>query len=56
MEEFFSNFQIRQLTTLQPFDLQILTEPLWKDVDPFVNIVSAQEIGSILNIGFALSK
>ena len=29
---------------------------LWKDLDPVVNIVSAQETGSILKIGFALSK
>ena len=30
--------------------------PLWKDLDPNVDIVSVQETGSILKIGFALSK
>ena len=39
---------------LQLYDLQGLT--LWKDLDPDVNIVPAQETGSILKIGFALSK
>ena len=32
------------------------TVPLWKEIDPFVNIVSAQETGSILKIGLASSK
>ena len=42
--------------TLQPFDLQRLTVPLWKDLDSVVNIFSAQETGSILKIGFDLSN
>ena len=40
---------------MQPFDLQRLTAPLWKDLDPIVKIVSAQETASILKISFALS-
>ena len=39
-----------------PFDIQRLTIPLLKDLDPVVNIVSAQETDSILKIDFALSK
>ena len=38
------------------FDLQRSTVHLWKDLDPVVNIVSAQETGSLLKIDFALSK
>ena len=40
----------------RPFDLQKLRVPLWKDLDPVVNIVSAQETDSILKISFAFSK
>ena len=29
---------------------------LWKDLSPVMNIVSAQDTGSILKIGFALSE
>ena len=39
--------------TLQPYDQQRLNVPLWKDPDPIVNIVSAQETSSIFKIGFA---
>ena len=42
--------------TLQPFDLQIITVPLWKDLAPFINIFYAQETCSISKIAFALSK
>ena len=42
--------------TLQPFDLQRLTVPFWKDLEPVVNIFSVKETASILKIGFALSK
>ena len=49
-------FKVWMTVTLQPFDLQRLTVPLWKDLDPFDNIASAQETDSILKIGFALSK
>ena len=41
---------------MRPFDLKRPTVPLWKDFNPVINIVSAQEISSILKIGFALSK
>ena len=54
--EFFSNLKLWQFVTLQPFDLQTPTVPLWKDLEPVVNILSAQETRSILKIGFALSK
>ena len=37
-------------------DLQRLTVPLMKDFNPVVNIISAEETGSILKIGFALLK
>ena len=52
----FSNLQLRQLVALQPFNLQKLTIPLQKDLDLFVNILSAQETSSILKIVFALSN
>ena len=45
-----------QTVTLQHFDLQRPTVPLWKDHDPIVNLISAQETDSILKTGFALSK
>ena len=41
---------------MEPFDTQRPTVPLWKVLEPFVNIVSAQETGSILKIGFVLSN
>ena len=41
---------------MPPFDLQRHKVPLWKELDPAVNIVSVQETGSILKIGFALSN
>ena len=41
--------------TLQPLDLHRLTVHLWKDLELIINIISAQETGSILKIGFALS-
>ena len=47
--------KVWQNATLQPSYLQRLPVPLWKDLSP-VNIVSAQETGSILKIGFTLSK
>ena len=47
--------KISWTVTLQPFDLQRLTLPFWKDLDPIGNKVSAQETGSILKISFALS-
>ena len=37
-------------------DLQIPRVPLWKDLDPVDNIVSAEDIGNIWNAAFALSK
>ena len=33
-------FQLWQLITLQPVDLQIPTVPFWKDLNPAVNILS----------------
>ena len=42
--------------TLQPFNLQRLTAPLLKDLNPIVNIFSYQKTDRILKIGFALSK
>ena len=51
----FSNLQIRQLITLQPFDRLRPKVPLWKELNAFANIISGQETGSILKIGFALS-
>ena len=47
---------IRGTVTLEPFDIQRPTVPLWKVLEPLVNIVSAQETGSILKTDFALSK
>ena len=47
---------IRGTVTLEPFDIQRPTVPLWKGLDEFVNILSAQEPGSILKTDFALSK
>ena len=47
---------VRGTVTLEPFDIKISTVPLWKGIDPFVNILSAQEIGSILKTDFTLSK
>ena len=41
---------------LQPFNPQRLKAPLWKDLESVNNIVSAQETGNILKIGFVLSK
>ncbi len=55
-QNFLLNVQILQLVALQPFDLQRLTVPLWKDLEPFANKLSAQETSSILKIGFALSN
>ena len=52
--EFFSKFQLWQLVTLQPVDLQTPTVPLWKDLTSSVDSNSVQE--TILKIGFALSK
>ena len=50
------NLTVWRTVTLQPFDLQRLTVPLWKDLEPIVNIVSAQETSSILRIGYAYSN
>lgn len=36
--------------------LKRTTAPPWKDLESVVNIVSVRETGSILKIGFALSK
>ena len=47
---------LKQTVTVQPFDLQRLTVPLWKDIDSVANISSAQEIKSIQEIVFALLK
>ena len=33
-----------------------VTVPLWKDLDPVVNMFSAEQTGNILHIGFAFSK
>ena len=52
--KFFSNLQLWQLVTMKPFDLQRPTVPLWKDLYPFVNIVSAQETCSIVKMGFVI--
>ena len=46
----------RPTATLQPFDLQRPTVPLWKNLDPVVNIISDQRAGSIFKMAFALSK
>ena len=51
-----SNPGCRQLVTLKLFDIQRPTVPLWKDLEPVVNILFAQETGCILKISFALSK
>ena len=53
LAEFFLNLQLWQLVSLQPFNLQRPSVPLCKDLDPVVNIVSAQETCSILRIGFS---
>ena len=42
--------------TLQPFDLQRPTIPLWKDLKLDVNTLLAQEHGNIFKIRFALSR
>ena len=47
---------IQGTVTLEPFDIQRPTVPLWKGLEPLVNIVSAQEICSILKTDFALLK
>ena len=41
---------------MEPFDIQRSTVTLWKGLESFVNILSAQETGRILKIGFTLSK
>ena len=41
---------------MQPFNPKRLKAPLWKDLESANNIVSAQEAGNILKIGFVLSK
>ena len=38
------------------FDPQTSVVPLWKDIDPVVDIISAQETDIILKIGFGLQK
>ena len=48
--------KVWQTATLQPFNLTKTTVPFRKDLDPVINIVSAQETDSILTIDFALSK
>ena len=53
--EFFSNLQLWKLVTLQHFDLQRPTVPLWKGLELVVNIL-AQETGRILKISFTLLK
>ena len=50
------DLQLWQLVTLKPFDIQNSTVNLWKDLEPVVNILSAQETGFILKISFALSN
>ena len=47
---------VQGTVTLEPFDIQTPTVPLWKVLEPFVNILSAQETGSILKTDFVLSK
>ena len=47
---------IQGTVTLEPFDIKRPTAPLWKGLEPLVNILSAQETGSFLKIDFALSK
>ena len=42
-----------QITTIC---IKRFTIPLWKDLSPIANIVSAQETSSILKIVFALSE
>ena len=53
--EFFSNLQLWKLVTLQHFDLQRPTVPLWKGLELVVNIL-AQETARILKISFTLLK
>ena len=48
--------KVWQTVTLQPFDLQRLAVLLWKDLDPLVNIISAQNTSSFFKIGFCLFK
>ena len=51
----FSNLQLWKLVTLQHFDLQRPTVPLWKGLELVVNIL-AQETARILKISFTLLK
>ena len=39
--------KVWQTVTLQTFDLQRLTVPLWKDIELIVNIFSAQDTSNI---------
>ena len=48
--------KVSRAITLLPFDLHRLKVPIWKDLDPVNNIISAQITGSILKICFFLSK
>ena len=47
---------LKQLVTLQPFDLQQPSVTLLKDLDLVIKIFSAQENGRILKMAFTLSK
>ena len=51
----FGGSKVWWTTTLQPFDLQTSTVPLWKDLEPMFNIFSADS-SSILNKSFVLPK
>ena len=53
---FFSNLQLWQLVTLQPFHIERPKVSLLNDLDPFLNVGFTQETGNILKIGFVLSK
>ena len=48
--------KVSWLVTLQPFNLQRFTLPLWKDLNFLCYILSDKETGSIIKIDFALSK
>ena len=45
-----------KLVTLQPFNLQRSTVPLWKDLNLFKNISSTQRTNRIIKMSFTVSK
>ena len=55
-QNIFSSIHLWQHVNLQPFDPQIFTVPLWKNLKHLKNILLTDKNGRIFKIGFSLSK